>query len=91
MGNVAMPSGNGLWHLYAITSDKIRYESIRADTDLCRMVLLCNTLDLCILRGQELASSFNAYNTQDVKLDYERSLSTDDSDSSNDSDDLENL
>lgn len=74
-----MLRGNGLWHRCAITSDKIRYESIRADTN--------------ILRSQELISITSVSELQDAKLSRERSPSSnesndsDDSESSNDFDD----
>ncbi|KAF1994113.1 hypothetical protein P154DRAFT_527267 [Amniculicola lignicola CBS 123094] len=61
------PRGNEVWHLLAVTSRKIQRESMPADTNLYRMVLLCNTLDTNILQFQDFTPPKDDCNIQLVK------------------------
>ncbi|KAF2688466.1 hypothetical protein K458DRAFT_484517 [Lentithecium fluviatile CBS 122367] len=44
------------WYLLALTGNKIQHESCRAERDLCRLAVLCNTFDKNILTYQEMGS-----------------------------------
>jgi hypothetical protein len=56
-----------------MTCDRIRYESSKADTNLRRMVLLCNTLDLTIWLSQEVSFSTDIHDTGGEESECERS------------------